>query len=173
MNQAAIIYESKVSSLFKVRLIELCEQMRLDPNYLMACIAFETGMSFSPACKNLAGSGAVGLIQFMPDTAKYLGTSTEELLKMTAEQQLDYVAKYFKPYAVRLKTLSDYYMAILFPRAIGRSEDYILFETPAKAYTQNKGLDLDKDGKITKGEASQPVVDYYNRGVSNIVRRKL
>jgi len=38
--------------------------------------------------------GATGLIQFMPDTAKRLGTSTEALRKMGAINQLDYV---FKP----------------------------------------------------------------------------
>jgi hypothetical protein len=59
----------------------------------MAAMAFETGGSFSPAVPNKAGSGAVGLIQFMPSTAKGLGTSTEALKKMSAVQQLDFVKK--------------------------------------------------------------------------------
>lgn len=41
----------------------------------MAAMAFESGETFSPSIKNAAGSGAVGLIQFMPSTAKALGTS--------------------------------------------------------------------------------------------------
>jgi soluble lytic murein transglycosylase-like protein len=35
----------------------------------MACMAWESGRSFRPDVKNMAGSGATGLIQFMPTTA--------------------------------------------------------------------------------------------------------
>lgn len=35
----------------------------------MACMAFETGETFSPNEPNKADSGAVGLIQFMPKVA--------------------------------------------------------------------------------------------------------
>src|SRR3546814_19970917 len=49
------------------------------PEYLMAVMSFETGGSFSPAQANNAGSGATGLIQFMPNTAAGLGTSNAAL----------------------------------------------------------------------------------------------
>jgi hypothetical protein len=59
-------------------------------------MAFETGGTFSPSQKNAAGSSVIGLIQFMSTTAKNLGTSTSELAKMTAVEQLNYVEKYLK-----------------------------------------------------------------------------
>lgn len=49
---------------------------------------------------NAPGSGAIGLIQFMPSTAKGLGTSTSALKQMTAVDQLAYVEKYFAPYKI-------------------------------------------------------------------------
>jgi hypothetical protein len=48
-------------------------------------------------------------------------------------------------------------MAILWPAAVGKSNDYVLFSSPSKAYEQNKGLDLNKDGNITKAEAAAKV----------------
>ena len=57
----------------------------------MACMAWESGETFSPTIRNGAGSSMIGLIHFMPTTAKSLGTSTEALSKMTAVEQLDYV----------------------------------------------------------------------------------
>ena len=87
---------------------------------LMACMAWETGRTFNPAVRNMAGSGATGLIQFMPSTARALGTTTDALAAMSAERQLDYVEAYFQPYRGRLRDLGDLYMAILWPRGIGQ-----------------------------------------------------
>ena len=124
----------------------------------MASMAFETGETFSPSIENAAGSGAVGLIQFMPSTAKSLGSSSEELKQMSAVQQLTFVEKYFAPFKNRLKGLDDVYMAIFMPSAVGKSNDTVLIDkdTGPTAYRQNKGLDTNSDGKITKGEAQYP-----------------
>src|SRR3546814_21044933 len=65
------------------------------PEYLMAVMSFETGGSFSPAQANNAGSGATGLIQFMPNTAAGLGTSAAALAQMSPVEQLQYVEPYF------------------------------------------------------------------------------
>lgn len=72
-----IAWGAVVTPDFCKAVIATCKNLGIpDPSYLMACIAFETGETFSPAIKNSAGSGAVGLIQFMPSTAKALGTTT-------------------------------------------------------------------------------------------------
>ena len=154
-----ISWGSKVTGAFKKRTLEVAEHLEIDPNYLMAAMAFESAESFSPAIKNAAGSGATGLIQFMPRTAKGLGTTTDKLAKMTAVEQLDYVQKHFQPYKGRCKSLSDVYMAILWPAAVGKPEDHVLFDKSkhAKRYSQNAGLDANKDGKITKKEAAAKV----------------
>ena len=62
---------------------------------LLRLIEFETAGTFSPAIQN-SSSGATGLIQFMGDTAKSLGTTTSELKTMSVEEQMKWVDKYFE-----------------------------------------------------------------------------
>jgi hypothetical protein len=146
-------------------------RLGVEANYLMACMAFETGRTFDPAIRNAAGSGAVGLIQFMPSTAAALGISIEALAALSAVQQLVYVERYFRPWKNRLKSLSDVYMAILWPGAIGQAETYVLFDSKdplhPKRYIQNAGLDLDRNGQITKREATDGVARMLSLGLKN------
>lgn len=162
-----LAWGAKVSQKFKDRVLWICRELKLDPNYLMACIAWESAETFAPDVKNMAGSGATGLIQFMPKTARGLGTNTGQLAKMTAEDQLNYVYKYFAPFKGRLISLSDVYMAILWPVAVGKAEDYVLWEQSKKptTYRQNMGLDANRDGKITKSEAASKILAMLNKGL--------
>lgn len=161
----AIAWGAKVTPAFKSKVIKICKNLDVSPDYLMSCMAFETGETFKPDIKNAAGSGAVGLIQFMPRTAKGLGTSIESLSKMSAVKQLDYVAKYFHKKKGKLKTLEDVYMAILYPAAIGQPSSHTLFSKNTIVYEQNKGFDKDKDGKITLAEISGKVRAKYEKGL--------
>jgi len=145
-----------VSDAFKEKVVKIAADLGTDPNFLMAIMSFETGHTFSPKKKNPA-SGATGLIQFMPPTAKGLGTSIEKLVQMTAEEQLDVVAKYLAPFKGRMKTLEDAYMAVLFPKGVGKGSGFVLFKRPTKQFKQNKGLDINGDGLITVGEAAAKV----------------
>ena len=159
----------KVSPAFKDKVIQIASELGCDPSHLMAAMAFETGETFRPDIQN-PKSKATGLIQFMPPTAKDLGTSIAALAAMTAVQQLDYVKKYLSPYAGRLSTVSDVYMAILYPKAVGKPAAYVLFAHPSKAYGQNKGLDANKDGTVTKAEAAAKVYAKLVRGLKNGLR---
>lgn len=151
----------KITPEVRTAITKTATNLGAKPEHLLAAINFETGGTFSPSAKNKA-SGATGLIQFMERTAKGLGTSTAELAKMSVGEQLKYVEKHFQPFKGKLKTLEDTYMAILWPAAVGKPNDYVLFDNsnPAnRAYAQNAGLDFNKDGKITKAEAAKKVVD--------------
>jgi len=145
---------------------ELAKKYNVPEDYLYAVMGFETGGTFSPSEKNKAGSGATGLIQFMPKTAEGLGTSTDALSKMTRTEQLKYVDKYFEGTLNKGGSLSDVYMSVLFPAAVGKPENYVLFGKGAQsgytgtAYAQNAGLDLNGDGSITKAEAAKKVEAY-------------
>ena len=76
----------------------------------------------------MAGSGATGLIQFMPDTAKGLGTSTTEALsQMTRSEQLKYVDKYFEGTLNKGASLSDVYMSVLLPASRRESLKILFF----------------------------------------------
>lgn len=148
---------------------ELAKKYNVPEDYLYAVMGFETGGTFDPAQKNIAGSGATGLIQFMPSTAKGLGTTTEALSKMSRVEQLKYVDKYFSTKGIEGGSLSDIYMSVLLPAAVGKPEDFVLFGDGGayggqRAYEQNKGLDLNKDGKITKAEATSKVSEYLPQG---------
>ena len=163
----SIAWGKRVSQEFKYRMIDIAIDLNIPVDFLMACIAFESGRSFRPDKKNMAGSGATGLIQFMPATALALGTTTDALAKMSAEDQLFYVHKYFLPYRNKLQTIEDVYMAVLWPRAIGQPEDYVLFDIMTKptTYRQNASLDFNQDGKITKWEAAAKVRAELRRGL--------
>ena len=138
---------------FKQKVDAIEQRLKMEPGSLMSVIRFETGGSFDPAVRNRAGSGATGLLQFMPSTAKSLGTSTDALAQMSAEDQLEYVERYLSPYKGKMGTLKDAYMAVLYPKAIGKPEFYPLFTQGTTAYRQNAGLDRDKKGVVTVGDA--------------------
>lgn len=162
-----LAWGAKVNPTFRLKVVEICRRFNWPDSYanwLMACMAFESGETFSPSVKNMAGSGATGLIQFMPATARGLGTSTEALAAMSAVEQLDYVYAYFKPYASRIHTLADMYMAILMPKYVGTPDETILFASGV-AYRQNAGLDANADGKITKAEAAGKVAAKLEKGL--------
>jgi hypothetical protein len=168
-NMPEIAWGKKVSAAFKSKVIAISSNLGCDPSHLMAAMAFETGERFTPDVQNKA-SKATGLIQFMPKTAKGLGTTIADLAAMTAVDQLDFVAKYLKPFKGRMNTLSDVYMTILLPTAVGKPEAFVLFRKPSTAYTQNKGLDLDKDGQITKNEAASLVQKKLTKGLDASLR---
>ena len=160
------ITAGKHGAAFNDKVRDIAGRLGCDPSYLTAAMAFETAETFSPAIRNGAGSGATGLIQFMPTTAKRLGTSTAALAEMTALDQLDYVEAYFRTATARpLKTLSDIYMAILWPAAVGRPESHVLFRKPSRAYAQNRGFDVNRDGLITKAEAAAKVQKKLVKGM--------
>lgn len=162
-----IAWGSKVSPVFKERILWTADALGCSVNDLMACIAWESGETFRSDIKNAAGSGATGLIQFMPATAKGLGTTTTELASMTPEDQLRYVYKYFQPYAGRLNNLGDVYMAILWPKGVGQPDHYVLFDkkrTPT-TFRQNAGLDLNHDEAITRAECLVKVNQKLAKGL--------
>lgn len=163
----SLAWGAKVSAEFRARAVGIAQRLGVHPDHLMACMAFESGESFRADVRNAAGSGATGLIQFMPATARELGTTTEALARMTPENQLGYVERYFAPYAGRLQSISDVYMAILWPKAIGKPEGYVLWEASRAptTYRQNAGLDANRDHAITKSEAATKVRQKLQKGL--------
>jgi hypothetical protein len=169
MTQGPLSWGAKVSPAFRDKVRVIAANLACDPSDLMACMAWESGRSFRADVANMAGSGAVGLIQFMPVTASGLGTTCAALARMTPERQLDYVAKFFAHWKGKLHDLADVYMAILFPRAVGEPDSYVLFDKddhdhPAR-YRQNAGLDINKDGHCTKAEAASRVIAIRAEGL--------
>lgn len=146
------------SGSFRSALAEMALSLGLDPSYIAAVMAIETGRTFSPSIQNPFNK-ATGLIQFTKTTAKGLGTSLDELKSMSAVQQLEYVKKFFRPYAPRIRrdVPGDYYLAVFWPAYIGRSPDTVIAGVGDIVYTQNAGLDRNNDGLITVGDVTGTV----------------
>lgn len=140
---------------------------------LMTVFSHES--NFNPQAIN-PKTKAVGLIQFMPRTARALGTSTDELYQMTGTEQLQYVEKYFKPYSGRLQSVEDLYMVTFLPAALGRSDNFVIGVKPGfkgpngensnesiwnlnrgALYNQNKVFDLNKKGFYTIGDIKERI----------------
>lgn len=161
--------EKAIDFITKVR--SICAKLQINPDWLMMVMYMESkinaqavnkqaGDSHDP--KERASSRATGLIQFMPATAKGLGTSTAALYNMTAIEQLEYVYKYFKPYTGKLKSFADLYMVTFFPAAIGKPNNYVLQTSKLAASTiakQNPVFDINKDKQITVGEFKTKIHD--------------
>lgn len=192
-----IAWSAKVSPEFVAKVKKIVAMLRMPTSGaddLMACMAWESAETFSSSVRNAAGSGATGLIQFMPATAlPYYNTAAEiakmdaatkkakgleacdRLAKLTPEQQLDFVYKYFEPYAGRLKNLGDLYMAILWPAGIGKADSFVLWDKASRptTYRQNAGLDINKDDLITRAEALAKVNAKLTRGLQPQFRRSI
>lgn len=137
---------------FMAKVDTLAAEHGINRTDILKAIQFETAGSFSPSQKS-GTSNAMGLIQFIPSTAKELGTSTKELAAMTRAQQMDYVSAYLEKHKGKIRGFDDLYMAIHWPAAVGKDNDYEMYAKGSKAYKANKGLDINKDGVVTKGEA--------------------
>lgn len=152
---------SKITQGFADKVSDISDALGIDPSWLLTVMRFETGGSMSPSVRNVS-SKAVGLIQFTERTALRLGTTTARLAAMSAEDQLDYVYAYFQNYSDTMDNLGDVAMAVFAPVAIGRDDDFVLYRSPSKAYTQNSGLDHTGKGFITRG-------DYLSRLGTSVV----
>ncbi len=146
----------RVTPEFLRRTEQIATKLGCKPEDLMAVMSFETGGSFDPAQPNMAGGSARGLIQFMPDTARGLGTTSEALTRMTPVQQLDYVEKYFGN--GRYTTVEGLYSKVLAGHAVN-DPDGVLFREGTRAYRANRGVDINRDGLVTAGEAAAKVRD--------------
>ncbi len=120
-----------------------------DPNHLMTIMALETTAKhrFSPSVDNgkdpdADGNGYVGLIQFGNSAITDLNTNyflhtakikKKNLKYMTAVEQLCYVEYYLAERKGKLNTLTDFYLAVLWPKAVGQggNDNFIVFDDDA------------------------------------------
>lgn len=148
---------------FKEALEKSAANLGIDPNHLIAIMKQESKLD--PQAVNKT-SKATGLIQFMPDTAAKLGTSTSAIYNMSATEQMPLVEKYLKGAGVRPGMgLGDLYIAVFYPAALGKSDNHVLGAAGAKGfsgrvYSQNKGLDTNKDGVITVADVKNSISKY-------------
>ena len=129
-------------------------------NWLLFAMELESAGTFDPSITN--SLGYTGLIQFGAVAAKEVGTTTTALRRMDAVTQMEYVYKYLVKYKSKYKTFVDLYLAIFFPLAIGKPEDWVLEAKglpSGKVAQWNPLFDLNKDGKIQVKEIRQKLLN--------------
>jgi len=156
-----MLYEEHVKtnrSAFIAKVVSISKILGIEPEWLMQVFMNESGMNHQAVNKT---SNATGLIQFMPDTAKALGTTVEALKAMTNVQQLDWVYKYLSPYTGRMQSYIDVYFSVFFPLAVGKPDDWVFQTSKLSAAIiakQNPVFDLNKDGKLTVAEVREAML---------------
>ena len=151
-----LLFEEKVTqnrTAFIARVKQLAKTFNANPNWFMALFNSETGGTFKADTYNRSGSGAVGLIQFMPRTAQDLGATTSFLASLSNVAQLDWVEKYIRRQLVNIglmaiKDYDDLYLLVFYPVAVGKPDAYTI-PLSGIGYRQNAGIDVNKDGVIT------------------------
>ncbi len=160
MDQAAM-YVRDVNQ-FERKVRQVADELNVPAEWLMAVMHSES--RFDASVKNHKGSGATGLIQFMPTTAKDHAISTDKLRNLNHTEQMDYVFDYLnskrKQYG-DYRSLTDLYLAILYPKARSGDFCYTLYAKPSKAYQMNSGLDEDKDGRVTVSDIDRRMRRIY------------
>ena len=150
-----MLYLEKVKynqSAFADKVNKISTALKVNPDWLMLVMHSESRLNH----KIVNPIGATGLIQFMPDTARGLGTTTQALREMTNVEQLDYVYKYFKPYAGKINSYFDLYLITFFPAGMGKPENWVMQTkklSASKIAQQNPAINKwAKDDVITVGE---------------------
>ena len=152
---------------FQKKLEEVAKRLKVSKSDLLGIMKHESGLN--PHAVN-PYTGATGLIQFMPTTAKRLGTSVQELRNMSAIEQLNYVEKFYRPVAGRAKDIGDLYMFTFLPAVVGKPNDYVIGAKGSgksiyglsqdALYRQNAGFDKDKKGYYTVGDVKARIAKY-------------
>lgn len=115
-------------SVFKKKVEEISQGLGINPNWLMVVMFKESGLDSKSQNKS---TRATWFIQFMPDTAKALGTTVEELKNLSPLSQLDYVEKFYEMNSkIGYSSLKDLYLTTFFPVARKYMDDpNYVFET--------------------------------------------
>lgn len=140
----SLVYEEKVPASirksFTNKVKDISNQLAINPNWLMLVMNSESGLDSTIQNKTypVQGGYATGLIQFIPNTAIRMGTTTEKLKNMSAIQQLDYVYKYFAPYANKITSFYDLYLITFFPLGMGKPDNWVVESDTISRYSVAK-----------------------------------
>ena len=87
--------DPRIDTKFLQSVATIAQSVGAKPEDLLKTMLYETGGTLSPSARN-SRTKATGLIQFMPATARGLGTNIDALAQMSPQEQLVFVQKYLK-----------------------------------------------------------------------------
>lgn len=132
-----------------IRINNIANKYGLKPSWIVMVMFKESRINpqaINPFSKN------VGLIQWSENTAKYLGTSTKKLYKMSIYEQLEYVDRYIAALTENrrcyINSYEDFHLSIFYPKALGKGPDYIIGHKNTDIVKYNKVM-ANKNGTIT------------------------
>ena len=134
-------------------IISLAAKMNVDPGWIANSIAGES--NFDHTVVN-SKSGATGLIQFMPKTAKSYGTTTTALKNMTIHEQWVYVERYLIKGKGKVASQIDLSMRIFYPVSMGKGPEFNIAEHWAKDNSRYK-----RYSGSTDEEKMASAMDYF------------
>lgn len=135
---------------FIAKVHDIADRLDIDPNWLMAVMYIESRLN--PTAQN-SSSKAIGLIQWLPSTLQSgFGLTTLEMAQKNNVTQLEYVYQYLHKYRNSMTSYVDVYLAVFYPAAIGKEDDYAL---PQSIYSGNQNVDRNDDGKITVSDIKE------------------
>lgn len=147
------------SDWFYQKLVSTCDELGCAPADLLLVMNSESGMK--PDAWNKNGN-ASGLIQFMPFILVGLGWTKghEAFRKLTAEEQMPFVRRYFMPHKGKLVNATAVYLATFLPALIGHASEptYKMVIKGGQlgwAYAPNIGFDANHDGDIEVQELTK------------------
>ena len=178
-------WSARISCEERKKVLEVCaslwgEAKKVEKaSELMSIIHLETGKhTFKPSADN--GAGYSGLIQFNDASAKALGTTREKLKAMTFIEQMDFVRDYFSKNKNALASMTDMYLLVLKPNAVGKGNEpsFVLFDESISVpdgngsgtSSQQRLINVTQEPWVTKyGYASNPP---FMKGDEHTKRKK-
>ncbi|HMT02440.1 MAG TPA: hypothetical protein PKD00_03905 [Burkholderiales bacterium] len=140
----------------------IAKELGVRPELLVIKFYIESKIDPGIANKN---TNASGIFQLMPRNMPK-GTTAKEFRDLTATEQLKHYRDYILPYKKYIKNIEDLYVANLCPAALIKGHQ-VLYKYPSKEYIQNKGLDMDKNGDISRKDIRRVINSYLEKDVSN------
>lgn len=143
---------SYLSDGFFSQLKAVCDRLRCDPADLLAVMEGESNVQ--PWAQHRK-SKATGLIQFAPQTLTGLGWTEgpDAFRQLSAEQQLPFVERFYRPHTGMLGSAGRLYQAAYLPATLPNSTEDTVIAAPggphADAYRDNPALDTNRDGQVT------------------------
>lgn len=167
-------YSSEIPDAFFTDEIAYAAELGVDPVDWIRPLMNESDLSYK--AHNATGD-ASGIFQAMPQTLRNLGFPGDwhEFVKLDADKQLPWMRKYYAPYKGKLVNATAVYMATFTPAWIpgANNPDFIICardgsmfggrpsavdaHTSQLWYKQNRGLDVDNDGRITVSDLTAAI----------------
>lgn len=154
-----IVHTKDLSDKFFRDLKVIGKDLGIKAEHILAVMQEESGLRPSAGYRD-GTNFASGLIQIVDLKGVGFGGTHDEFTKLSAEAQLPYVARFYKPYASLGGWNAERLLQVNFvPASLarGRSDYTVVVEKggtgyngqEARFYEINKGLDANRDGKIT------------------------